>query len=107
MTQYGEVAPLCVRAAENENDLFFDPREASNGVWKSVTDDMVTGTFGEGFYGRRPVPCLGGGPGYGAQADELWTVSEDQLNAIREADIDLPVLDLGISHGEKARGGSL
>ncbi|GAX10109.1 hypothetical protein FisN_3Lh300 [Fistulifera solaris] len=105
--QYGEVAPLCIRADDSETDLFFDPREVSSGIWKSVTDDMVTGSFGEGFYGQRPVPSLGGGPGYGAQADELWTVSVDQMDAVRAAGIDLPVLDVGISHGEKARGGSL
>lgn len=104
---YGEVAPLCIRADDNETDLFFDPREVSNNIWKSVTDDMVTGTFGEGFYGQRPVPSLGGGPGYGAQADELWTVSEHQIEAIRSKGIQLPILDVGISHGEKARGGSL
>lgn len=100
MMQYGEVSPLCFRADDNEADLFFDPREVSNGIWKSVTDDMVTGTFGERFYGQRPVPSLGGGSGY------AWTVSEDQIGAIQASGIDLPILDVGISHGEKARGGS-
>jgi len=71
-----------------------------------VADENVAGTYGEGFYGQRPVPSLGGGPGYGAQADEIWSVEENMLDKIRADGVELPVLDVGIAHGEKARGGS-
>jgi hypothetical protein len=102
----GSVAPLCIHADDAETDLFVDPREFSQVFWqKDVTDADVTATFGEGFYGQRPVPSLGGGPGYGAEADELWSVAEETLEEIRASQVDLPVLDVGMAHGEKARGG--
>ena len=62
--------------------------------------------YGEGYYGQRPVPSLGGGPGYGAEADEVWSVTEDLLEEVRRDGVELPILDVGIAHGEKARGGS-
>lgn len=102
----GSVVPLCIHADDVETDLFVDPREFSQVFWqKDVTDADVTATFGEGFYGQRPVPSLGGGPGYGAEADELWSVTEDTLEEIRSNQVELPVLDVGMAHGEKARGG--
>jgi hypothetical protein len=70
-----------------------------------VTDDDIKGTYGEGWYGQRPVPSLGGGPGYGAEADEIWTVDLKVLERIEQEGVVLPVLDVGPSHGEKARGG--
>ena len=102
----GGVAPLCIREDDVETDLFADPREFSNGAWDDVVEDNVAGEFGEGFYGQRPVPSLGGGPGYGADALEIWSVTEEVLDEVRQKGIELPVLDVGIAHGEKARGGS-
>lgn len=102
----GGVAPLCIREDDVETDLFADPREYANYFWDNVTEEEVTGDFGEGFYGQRPVPSLGGGPGYGADALEIWSVTEELLEAVRGKGVDVPVLDVGIAHGEKARGGS-
>jgi hypothetical protein len=103
----GSVVPLCTRQDDVETDLFADPRQYSNLFWQQgVTDELVQGTYGEGFYGQRPVPSLGGGPGYGADADEVWSVTEDTLQRVRDDQVDVPVLDMGIAHGEKARGGS-
>jgi hypothetical protein len=102
----GTVSPLCQREDDVETDLFVDHREFSNKAWQAITDDQVTGTYGEGWYGQRPIPSLGGGPGYGAEADEVWSVSEEQIETVREDGVDLPVLDVGIAHGEKARGGA-
>ena len=103
----GTVWPLCQREDDVETDLFADPREYDKEVWQDVTDDQISGTYGEGWYGQRPVPSLGGGPGYGAEANEIWSVTEDLIEQIREDGVDLPVLDVGIAHGEKARGGSV
>jgi len=103
----GSVAPLCQREDDVETDLFADPRDFADSFWEEgVADENVAGTYGEGFYGQRPVPSLGGGPGYGAQADEIWSVEENMLDKIRADGVELPVLDVGIAHGEKARGGS-
>jgi hypothetical protein len=105
----GSVAPLCQRQDDVETDLFCDPREFDVSFWQSddLTDDnIVNGTvFGEGYYGQRPVPSLGGGPGYGASADEIWSVDEEMLEKIRAAGVYIPILDMGIAHGEKARAG--
>jgi hypothetical protein len=103
---YGGVVPLCVKADDVETDLFADPRLFFDKFWEDPSDENVVGTFGEGFYGQRPVPSLGGGPGYGADANEVWSVSEDVLEEVRSNGVELPVLDMGIAHGEKARGGS-
>ena len=106
------VVPLCVHEDDVETDLWIDPREMqdeerSNYWTLEVTDDDVTHTYGEGWYGQRPVPSLGGGPGYGAEADEIWSIDDDVLESIRSDGVELPTLDVGIAHGEKARGGSL
>jgi hypothetical protein len=53
-----------------------------------------------------PSLFLGGGPGYGAPADEIWSIDETVLDSLREENVELPVLDVGISHGERARGGA-
>ena len=102
----GTVYPLCRREDDVETDLFVDPREYANKYWNEVTDDKVTGTYGEGWYGQRPVPSLGGGPGYGAEADEIWSIDADLIEQIRVDGVDLPVIDMGIAHGEKARAGA-
>jgi hypothetical protein len=103
----GLVAPVCQREDDVPTDVFADPREYTQPHWKNVMDDWVVGRYGEGFYGQRPVPSLGGGPGYGADADEVWSVDESVLERVREEGVALPVLDVGIAHGEKARGGFL
>ena len=102
----GGVYPLCYHEDDVETDLFVDPRVSSQAWTEDVTDDDVTSTYGEGWYGQRPVPSLGGGPGYGAEADPVWSVDEDVLERLQEDGVDLPVLDVGIAHGEKARGGA-
>lgn len=104
----GRVVPLCVHEDDVETDLFGDPRQFGDTFWTEiVSDDHVVGSYGEGYYGQRPVPSLGGGPGYGAEADEVWSISTETLQRVRDDNVRLPVLDVGISHGEKARGGSL
>lgn len=100
------VHPLCYHEDDVETDLFVDPRAAGRPWTEGVTDDDVVGTYGEGWYGQRPVPSLGGGPGYGAEADEVWSVDEELLGRLRDEGVDLPVLDVGTAHGEKARGGA-
>lgn len=102
----GIVDPLCQHEDDVETDLFIDPRLAIS-FFQELTDDDVVGTYGEGFYGQRPVPSLGGGPGYGATADEIWSVEETVIDQIRADGVELPVLDVGVAHGEKARGGAL
>ena len=112
----GSVAPLCQRQDDVETDLFCDPREFDVSFWQSDVDltdanivafnNGTTTVFGEGYYGQRPVPSLGCGPGYGASADEIWSVTEELLEQIRAAGVDIPVLDVGIAHGEKARAGA-
>jgi hypothetical protein len=114
VAQDGIVIPLCLHEDDVETDLFIDPRECYDNkktkFWSSRVDDDVYRdgkVYGEGFYGQRPVPSLGGGPGYGALADEIWSVSVELLETIRNDDIIIPILDVGIAHGEKARGGSI
>ena len=51
------------------------------------------------------MPSLGGGPGYGADAQEIWSIEEEILTKLAEDGVELPILDVGIAHGEKARGG--
>ncbi|KAL7562823.1 hypothetical protein ACA910_002445 [Epithemia clementina (nom. ined.)] len=104
----GGVVPLCQRVDDVATDLWDDPREFSNSYYWSqqVTDDCIVRTYGEGFYGQRPVPSLGGGPGYGAEADEVWSVDESVLETIKVDGVWLPELDMGIAHGEKARAGA-
>jgi hypothetical protein len=101
------VASLCRHEDDVETDLFADPRCESDTAWRAVTDDHITGTYGEGWYGQQPVPSLGGGPGYGAQADEIWSLDLVTLEQIESDGVSLPMLDVGIAHGEKARGGYL
>ena len=103
----GTVAPLCLRGDDVETDAFVDPREYTSTFWTNeVTDECVKGTYGEGFFGQRPVPSLGGGPGYGAEADDCWSIDQEVLEKVKEDGVLLPTLDIGISHGEKARAGA-
>lgn len=100
------VHALCYHEDDVETDLFVDPRVADQPWTDDLVDEDVVGRYGEGWYGQRPVPSLGGGPGYGAEADEIWSIDEEVLNELREDGVLLPVLDVGIAHGEKARGGA-
>jgi hypothetical protein len=50
-----------------------------------------------------PSPCRNR---YGAEADEIWSVDEALLSQLEKDGVELPVLDVGIAHGEKARGGA-
>ena len=102
---YGTVEPLCQHEDDVELELFIDPRQSLT-FWEELTDDAVVGTYGEGWYGQRPVPSLGGGPGYGAEANEIWSITEDVLEQIKTDGVELPLLDVGMAHGEKARGGA-
>lgn len=112
------IYPLIRHEDDVETDLFLDPRF----VHREITlDDMLDYCksnnindavhqykyYGVGWYGQRPVPSLGGGPGYGAEADEVWSVDEDVLEEILNDSVDIPVIDVGMAHGEKARGGAL
>ena len=85
-------------------DLYVDPREEDN---IEIDDKDVLQCYGEGWYSQRVVPSLGGGPGYGASADDVWSVEEEVIDTIEKDGIEIPVLDLGIAHGEKARGGAI
>lgn len=102
---WGIVDPLCQHEDDVETDLFVDPRKPIK-FYEDLTDDAITGIYGEGFYGQRPVPSLGGGPGYGAPADEIWSVDEEILEQVRADGVEIPMLDVGPTHGEKARGGA-
>ena len=107
VTPEGGVVPLCHRLDDVETDLLADSREFANPWYRQeVCDEHVCGTYGEGFYGQRPVPSLGGGPGYGAQVDEIWSVDQAVLEAVAADGVWLPELDMGIAHGEKARAGA-
>lgn len=53
------------------------------------------------------VPSRGGGPGYGAEADPICSIEEDVLEEMQGDGVEVPSLDLGIAHGEKARGGAI
>jgi hypothetical protein len=100
------VAPLCVHEDDNETDLYIDPRCYEETFWEQeAKDEHVQGKYGEGWYGQRPVPSLGGGPGYGADALEIWSIEEEVLEQLAKDGVELPILDVGIAHGEKARGG--
>ena len=87
--------------------------KSSSTLDSTITDNSAISEvpyFGIGWYGQRPVSSLGGGPGYGAEADEIWSINEDILNALldeEESSVSVPLIDIGIAHGEKARGGAL
>jgi len=95
----GTVSPLCQHEGDVELDLFVDTRHLLD-LWKEITDEAIVGQYGEAWYGQRPVPSLGGGLGYGASADE-----NEILDRLQADGVDLPTLDIGMAHGEKARGG--
>jgi hypothetical protein len=100
------VAPLCRKEDDVATDLYVDPREFATAYWTDPSDDHVRKSYGEAYYGQRPVPSLGGGIGYGAEADDVWSVDEELLQQVDLDGVELPVLDVGIAHGEKARGGA-
>ena len=114
------IYPLIRHEDDVETDLFLDPRFIEKQIslqdilqWWNANDSSnevksELQYYGVGWYGQRPVPSLGGGPGYGAEADEVWSIDEDVLEQLLNEDgVDLPVIDVGMAHGEKARGGAL
>ncbi|KAL7527087.1 hypothetical protein ACHAXR_001793 [Thalassiosira sp. AJA248-18] len=131
------IVPLIRHEDDVETDLFLDPRCLEMEIrlsdlveyWLNIgqqqtiidnddgdSDDLTTSTttsqqvpyYGVGWYGQRPVPSLGGGPGYGAEADEVWSIDENVLEELMdEGMVEIPVIDVGMAHGEKARGGAL
>jgi hypothetical protein len=54
--QDATVVPLCRHEDDVETDLFIDPRTLDDKFWQQVTDDAIEKTYGEGWYGQRPVP---------------------------------------------------
>lgn len=98
------ITPLCTHADDNPADLYVDPR-SKDGI--DIDDDSVIKYYGEGWYSQRVVPSLGGGPGYGAEADDVWSVEEQVMEELSADLVEIPTLDLGIAHGEKARGGAI
>jgi hypothetical protein len=103
------VFPLVRHEDDVETDLFLDPKHASSNVnlQEFQLGDEELLYYGVGFYGQRPVPSLGGGPGYGADATEVWSIGEEMLEKCLEDGVEVPVIDVGMAHGEKARGGAL
>ena len=93
------VRPLCIHEDDVETDLFIDYRIYQDPFWiQDIVDDDILHNYGcIGFYGQRPVPSLGGGPGYGASADEIWSISIQVLDDIRTNNIDIPIIDVGIA----------
>lgn len=98
------ITPLCTHADDNPTDLYVDPR-SKGGI--DIDDDSIVKYYGEGWYSQRVVPSLGGGPGYGAEADDVWSVEEQVMEQLMADAVEIPTLDLGIAHGEKARGGAI
>lgn len=99
----GTISPLCTHEDDVLTDVYVDPR--MDGI--DVDDDEVIEFYGEGYYSQRVVPSLGGGLGYGAEADDVWSIDEDMMEKLRSDNVELPNLDFGIAHGEKARGGAI
>lgn len=46
------------------------------------------------------------GAGYGAEADDVWSVAESVLAEARGDGVTIPSLFMGMAHGEKARTGA-
>jgi len=108
------VYPLVRHEDDVETDLFLDPKHAESTLRlqdfqqnNNLDSQSAIPYYGVGWYGQRPVPSLGGGPGYGADATEIWTIEEEMLEKCFEDGVNVPVIDVGIAHGEKARGGAL
>ena len=123
------IYPLIRHEDDVETDLFLDPRHVEKQIllqdilrWWTENDQLKLDEgdndtkdsinelqyYGVGWYGQRPVPSLGGGPGYGAEADEIWSIDESVLEQLLDEDgVDVPIIDVGMAHGEKARGGAL
>lgn len=120
------VYPLLQHEDDVETDLYLDPRHLEREIrYSDVLDWLVENTnnvviakeevlrvsqqyyYGVGWYGQRPVPSLGGGPGYGAEATEVWSIDYETLERLKEDGVNIPMIDVGIAHGEKARGGAL
>ena len=98
------ISPLCTHEDDNPMDVYIDPRITDR---IEIEDDDVIKCYGEGYYSQRVVPSLGGGLGYGAEADDVWSLEEEMMDELIADKVELPCLDLGIAHGEKSRGGAI
>lgn len=98
------LSPLCTHEDDNETDLYVYPRAED---YVEVEEEDIVKCYGEGWYSQRVVPSLGGGPGYGAEADDVWSIEGDVLEALNSDGVEIPNLDLGMAHGEKARAGAI
>jgi hypothetical protein len=89
-----------------KTDLFVNPRNP-NKFFEDLMEDIITGTCGDVFCGQRSVPSLGGGPGYCAPADEIWSVGEEILEQVRADGVDLPTIDSGLLTARKHEKGCI
>jgi len=100
--------PLVRHEDDVDTDLFLDPKHTESNIYlKDLELDEKVPYYGVGWYGQRPVPSLGGGPGYGADATEIWSIEEEALMKCLQDGVEVPFIDVGMAHGEKARGGAL
>eukprot|EP00286_Rhodomonas_abbreviata_P010234 CAMPEP_0181328810 /NCGR_PEP_ID=MMETSP1101-20121128/22944_1 /TAXON_ID=46948 /ORGANISM="Rhodomonas abbreviata, Strain Caron Lab Isolate" /LENGTH=188 /DNA_ID=CAMNT_0023437783 /DNA_START=3 /DNA_END=566 /DNA_ORIENTATION=+ len=65
------VQPLCVRE-EGSTELYPDSRESPI----ILNDDQIVRIM-DTYPSQRPIPSLGGGIGYGAEAVDCWELQED------------------------------
>eukprot|EP00536_Pseudo-nitzschia_multiseries_P019602 jgi/Psemu1/61763/gm1.61763_g len=103
VTQYGGIAPLCTHEDDNPTDLHVDPRVKSNSNVnggdeidsENIDDSCVVSVTGRGIIR--------------SGSSRPWVVDpdEDVLEEIMKDGVHVPSLDMGIAHGEKARGGAL
>ena len=113
---HGDVALVDVlnywsRHRNNSSDKEEDANNSNSNEEKKKEEEEVP-YYGVGWYGRRRS-------GYGAQADEIWSIDEDVLESILLEEeeennnnnnnkvVAIPIIDVGMAHGEKARGGAL
>jgi len=95
--------PVCRKEDDVPEDVYLDLRVKPVDVRNEDVQLLVQ----DAMYGQRPVPSLGGGPGYGADADEVWSIGQETLSSLEAQGLTIPVLDVGIAHGEKARAGPI
>ena len=71
---------------------------------------VVVKCYGEAWYPQRVVPSLGGGLGYVTEPKQILfgrSKMMDVLQQLVDDKVDIPVLDMGIAHGKKVRGGAI
>ncbi|KAJ1475120.1 hypothetical protein T484DRAFT_1969022 [Baffinella frigidus] len=84
------VQPLCFRE-EGSRELYTDSREEAVEV---AEDGLVR--IVDTYPSQRPIPSLGGGIGYGADAVDCWELQEDV-----GADVSVPIEDTGMGFHQK------